>query len=346
VFLINVPIAAIAFVLGFRYVVESRDPQPGSFDLVGAALSIAALVSLVYGIVEAPEAGWTDDATIGALGMALGFGAGFVAWELRCAHPMLDLSFFRNPRFSIASLGVSLASFSLFGSIFALTQFMQFAHGYSALEAGAAMVPLAVGLVIGAGTAVQMVQRLGTTRVVAGGMLGLAGVLAVSVTWTPDMPYWPLGIWFFACAVVMGWIMGPCTESVMGAVPAERAGVASAMNDVTRQVAGALGTAVIGSLIASLYGSRVEDSLGGLNGHAAQVAKDSIGGANDVAATLPRGQGDALVTSAGDAFTEALGIGFVAAACVAVVGAVLVLLRLPADHLAERGPLVVAAEPA
>ena len=177
----------------------------------------------------------------------------FVRWELRTAEPMLNLEFFRNPRFSIASGGISLAFFSLFGAIFALTQFLQDAKGYSALEAGAAMTPLALGLVMGAGSGIKLNEKLGTAKTVSAGLIGLAVLLASSLFWSVDMPYWPLGLWFFAVALSMGWVMGPATDSVMGAVPEEKSGVASAMNDVTRQVAGALGTAVIGSLIASLY---------------------------------------------------------------------------------------------
>ena len=170
---------------------------------------------------------------------------------------MLNLSFFRNPRFSMASAGISIAFFSLFGAIFALTQFLQDAYGYSALEAGAAMTPIAAGLVLGAVSSIKLAARFGTGRIVAFGLFNIGGLLAFSLTWTADMPYWPLGVWFFGLATCMGMVTGPATDSVMGAVPEEKSGVASAMNDVTRQVAGALGTAVIGSLITSLYG--VED---------------------------------------------------------------------------------------
>ena len=179
--------------------------------------------------------------------------AAFVRWELHTPEPMLNLSFFRNPRFSVGSAAISIAFFSLFGSIFALTQYLQDAKGYSALQAGAAMVPLAFGLVIGAGSSIKLVARLGTTRVVTAGLAGIGGLLATTLAWTPEMSYWPLGLWFFGAAVSIGWIMGPATDSVMGAVPEEKAGVASAMNDVARQVAGALGVAVIGSLVGSLY---------------------------------------------------------------------------------------------
>src|SRR3954464_9882964 len=227
VFIINVPVAAIAMLLGLRLVPESRDPKPGAFDLAGAGLSVAALVSLVYGIVEAPNSGWTNPTIIGCFAASAALGLAFVRRELRVPDPMLNLSFLRNPRFSVAAMAISLASFSLFGAIFAMTQFLQDAHGYSALEAGAAMVPLALGLVIGATSSVKLVARFGTTKVVAFGLFSLGGTLAMSLTWTADMPYWPLGLWFFFGALNMGWVMGPATESVMGSVPPEKSGVAS-----------------------------------------------------------------------------------------------------------------------
>ena len=331
VFLLNVPVAVIAIAAGAILVPESRDPEPGAFDLVGALLSVAALGTLVYGVIEAPNHGWTSTLILGCFGAAAALGAAFVRWELRTPEPMLNLSFFRNPRFSIASGGISLAFFSLFGAIFALTQFLQDAKGYSALEAGAAMTPLAAGLVIGAMSGIKLNARFGTTRVVSFGLFNLGGLLGASTLWSADMPYWPLGLWFFGVAMSLGWITGPATDSVMGAVPEEKSGVASAMNDVTRQVAGALGTAVIGSLITSLYASRIGDSVAGLPESAQAAAKDSIGQANAVAEHLPDG-GASLAQSAADAFTEAMAIGFTVAGACAVLAAVAVKLWLPARH--------------
>ena len=146
------------------------------------------------------------------------------------------------------------------------------------------------------------------------------------------MAYIGIGLWFFGTALALGWIMGPATDSVMGSVPEEKAGVGSAMNDVTRQVAGALGTAVIGSLITSLYASRVADSVAGLPDAARTAAEDSVGQANAVAATLPADQGAQLSQAAADAFTSAVGIGFTVAAAFALVAAFAARRWLPARH--------------
>ena len=168
-------------------------------------------------------------------------------------------------------------------------------------------------------------------------------MLATTLLWTSDMPYWPIGLWFFGVALSMGCIMGPATHSVMGAVPKEKAGVASAMNDVTRQVGGALGTAVIGSLVASFYGSRVADAASGLPSGTQDAVKDSLGGADAVAAQLPADQGSSLAHSAASAFTDALGLGLCAASVAAFVAAVVVIRRLPA-RAAEETPSSAAME--
>jgi EmrB/QacA subfamily drug resistance transporter len=343
VFLLNVPVAAVALTLGFVLVPESRDPKPGAFDFVGVGLSVVTLVALVYGIIEAPEAGWTSALVLGCFGASLAFGVAFVAWELRVKDPMLNLSFFRERRFSVGALAISLSSFALFGAIFALTQFLQDAHGYSALEAGAAMAPIAVGLMAGAGSSIKLQERIGTARVVSAGLAGIGVLLVSSLMWTYDMVYWPLGIWFFLLALFMGWIMGPATGAVMSAVPEEKSGVASAMNDVTRQVAGALGTAVIGSLISSLYASRVEEGVAALPEAARVASEDSIGKAQAVASELPVAEGARLADAASTAFTDALGIGFSVAAAFAIAAAVLVWRRLPDGRTPARQPV---AQPA
>ena len=163
VFWLNVPIVGVALVAGLRLVPESRDPRPGRVRPAGAVLSIATLVTLVYGIIEASPRGWTDPLVLGCFGAASLLAVAFVAWERRVASPMLPLGFFRDPRFTVASVGVALVFFAMMGSVFAFTQYLQFAHGFSALEAGAAMLPLALGLVIGSGASNRLATRFGRT---------------------------------------------------------------------------------------------------------------------------------------------------------------------------------------
>ena len=337
VFWLNVPIVLVALVAGYVWVPESRDPRPGAFDLPGATLSVATLVTLVYGIIEASPRGWTDPLVLGCFGAAALLAVAFVLWERSVADPMLPLGFFRDPRFTVASAGVGLVFFAMMGSVFAFTQYLQFAHGFSALEAGAAMLPLALGLVLGSGASNRLATRLGRRRVIAGGLFGVAAVLGTSLAWTPDMAPVLLGLVTFGLALSMGAAMAPATDSVMSAVPEAKAGVGSAMSDVTRQVGGALGVAVIGSIIATAYG---RDMSG-----APAAAGESVGAAHAMAERLGGSAGGELADTAGRAFTDALGIGLTAAAAIAVAGAALILRRLPDGPAAAVAGETTAATP-
>lgn len=343
IFLVNVPFAAVALLLGIRYIPESRDPHPGAFDLVGAALSTAGFSVLVYAIIEAPEQGWLSGVALGSIGASVLLLTLFFWWERRSAEPMLDLGFFRNARFSVSTAAVSVAFFALLGAIFALTQYLQFAHGYSAIEAGAVMSPMALGLMLGAGSSSKAVERLGTAKVVAAGLSGLALVLALPTLWGPGTGAFALVAWFFGLTLAMGWVMAPATDAVVGAVPAAKTGVASATNTVARMVSGALGVAVIGSLVTSLYASDVEGSLDGLPAQAQAGAEGSVGAASAIAEQLPPEAGSGLLATTGEAFTDAMGTGLLVAAAIAAVAAVLVARYLPAREAIAIG--VDAAEP-
>ncbi len=325
VFWLNVPIAVIAFVAGMVLVPETRDPKPGRLDPLGSLLSVGALVALVYPIIEAPNKGWTSPIILGSFAAAAVLGAVFAWWEIRNPEPMLQLSFFRNPGFSIASLGIALAYFGLMGAIFAFTQYLQFARGFSALEAGAIMLPLVIGLVAGGGNSHVLVTKLGTRRVIAAGLIGLAVVLATALLWTPSTPVWVLCVTLTGMAFFMSNVMAPGTESVMGSIPESKAGVGSAMNDVNRQVGGALGVAIIGSIMNSVYGGRMTQTVANLPAPARHAARDSIGSAHAVAAHLPALAAKHLDAAAASAFTHALGIGFLSAAIAATLAAPLVL---------------------
>jgi EmrB/QacA subfamily drug resistance transporter len=337
VFLVNVPVALVAVLLGLRFVPESRDPKPGSFDVAGAVLSTAGFTVLVYAVIEAPAQGWGSGLILGLLAGAGALLAAFVWWERRAAQPMLDLGFFRNARFSVGTVAVSVAFFSLLGGIFALTQYLQFAHGYSAIQAGAIMSPLALGLILGAGSSSRAVQRIGIAPVVAAGLTGLATVLATTLLWDANTSLHALLPWVFFLALSMGWVMAPATEAVVSAVPAAKSGIASATNTVARMVSGALGVAVVGSLVNSLYANDVEPALSGLPAPAREAAGESIGAASAVAAELPPEAGSTLLASAGDAFVDAMATGLVVAAALSAAAAVIVA-RVLSRRSVERAP--------
>ena len=327
VFMVNVPFVIAALLLGIRYVPESRDPRPGSFDIPGAALSTVGFTVFVYAIIEAPEKGWLSGVVLGSFAAGVVLLGSFFWWERHTADPMLDLGFFRSTRFSVGTAAVSVAFFALLGAIFALTQYLQFAHGYSAVEAGVIMSPITVGLVIGAGSSTKAVQRLGVARVVAVGLLGLAIMLALTALWGPNTQVGWLIVWFFGIALTTAWIMAPATDAVVGAVPPAKSGIASATNTVARMVSGALGVAIVGSTISTLYSNKVDGSLA-LAPHPASAAEDSIGAATAIASHLPPDAASALLAATSNAFTDAMGIGLLVASGLAAVAAVFVAITL------------------
>ncbi len=337
VFLINVPVAVVAMLLGIRLVPEGRDPEPGAFDLPGALLSAAALISFVWAVIEAPSRGWDDPLVWVFLGVAVLLAAGFVVWERRVASPMLDLSFFRNPRFSVGSLAISTIFFSLMAAIFSLTQYLQFAHGFSALQAGATMIPLAFGTMLGATNSNRLVRRWGTKRVAAGGMVLLAAILSVTMFWTPGLSPVVIVAWWFFLGAAMGSVMAPSTEAVMGSVPPAKAGVASAMNDVTRQVGGAVGVAVIGSLVSTVFSDRMASVAAMMPASVRDHASASIGAVNMMTSQLPAAAKAQVATTAAEAFTDALGYGLLATAVLCLIGAAVVVWRLPARPVPADG---------
>jgi EmrB/QacA subfamily drug resistance transporter len=332
VFMVNVPFAIAALLLGFRYVPESRDPHPGSFDLAGAALSTAGFSLLVYAIIEAPGTGWTSGRIVALLLTSIVLLGSFLWWERHTQEPMLDLDFFRSPGFSVGTAAVSVAFFGLLGGIFALTQYLQFVHGYSAIEAGAIMSPLALGLMMGAGSSSKAAERLGVNKVVAAGLIGFALMLALTSRWEPQTGPITLALWFFGAALAMGWIMAPATSAVVGAVPSAKSGIASATNTVARMVSGALGVAVLGSLVSSLYSNDMDGAAMGLPPNAQAAAEDSIGAASAISTQLPGDAAATLLDTAGDAFTNAMGIGLLVAGALAAATAVVVLRFLPSHE--------------
>jgi DHA2 family multidrug resistance protein-like MFS transporter len=239
------------------------------------------------------------------------------------------VTLFKRPAFSLGSLAISSAFFALFGMIFLMTQYLQLAQGRSPIETGLIMLPLAFGLVIGSGLSHKINVKLGTPTQLFGAMILVALVIGSVALWQPDTPVWVVALFFFVLPLGMGNVMAPGTQAVMSAVPQAKAGVGSAMNDLNRQVAGALGVAVIGSVSSSVYSSKVESATADLSPQAANAATDSIGGAIGVAGHLPAGAGDALTAAAGAAFTDALGLALLVGSGVALVGAVLVKRYLP-----------------
>ncbi len=305
-------------------------------DPVGAVLSIVGLTALLYAIIEAPTEGWGEPIILGTLFAGLALLVGFALWERHCDHPMLDVSFFANPRFSAASASITLVFFAMFGSIFLLTQYFQFVLGYTPLETGIRMLPFAASMMVVAPLSSRVVDRLGSKVTVATGLgMVTAGLLSMTMLQV-DSPY-PHVVWrLMLMAAGMGLTMAPATDSVMGSLPLAKAGVGSAVNDTTRQVGGALGVAIIGSVLASTYGSKVADVLrsAGAPEAAIERASSSLGGAIQVAERAGEG-GAALLATANEAFVEALHRGVAVAAFATFLGVVVAVAFLPARPRAD-----------
>lgn len=329
IFWINVPVVLLALALGAWLLPTSRDPNSPRIDVPGALLSMAGVSVLVWGLIEAPDQGWTSVRTLGAFAASAALLSAFAAWESRTRQPMLDLRFFRNPRFTGANLAITLVFFAMFGSMFGMTQYLQFILGYSPLDAGVRMLPMALGMMIAAPASARIVERVGTKAVVAAGLTVVAAaLLALSRVESGTGYGWFVGC-MFVMALGMGLTMAPATESVMGSIPRSKAGVGSAMNDTTRQVGGALGVAVLGSIVSSAYRSEMERAVFTLPETAANAARDSLGAALQVAAQAGPAGGP-VAEAAREAFLSAMALGLRAGAAVALVGAAVALLYLPA----------------
>jgi len=338
IFLVNLPVVTIGFVAGRFLVPTSKDPAAPRLDPFGAALSIAGLTALVYAIIEAPVHGWTSPSVLGAFAIAALLLASFGAWERHTDHPMLDLGFFSNPRFSAASAAITLAFFAMFGSLFFLTQYLQFVLGYTPLQAGVRLLPMAMTMMIAAPTAPRIVERLGTRRVVAGGLLVVAGAFVLLSRSSVGSGYGFIVIGMMMLAMGMGNTMAPSTESIMGSLPLGKAGVGSAVNDTTRQVGGALGVAVLGSLLSTTYGRHVDRLVQGqhLPPVAVRAVHDGVGRALAASRVIAGPSGRSLALGARIAFVQAMDHSLLAAAGVALLGSIIVMRFLPAraqDHV-------------
>ena len=330
VFLINIPVVIITLGLGSLLLVESRDRNAGRIDVVGAVLSVVALSALVFSIIEGPVKGWTSVETLGAFSFGLIALTAFVLWELRVDEPMLDLRLFRDRRFSVPAGAITLVFFSLFGTVFFLAIYLQAVLGYSALEAGVRMLPIAVGLVLGSPLAMAMAKRTGEKWPTVLGLGFLAAAFMVIASTTTETDYWPqIPIQMLLMSFGIAFAMGPATEAIMAAVPRAKAGLGAAVNDAVRQVGGAFGVAVLGSVLASTFSSRIADAVDGLSPEAAAAAGDNVQGAFAVAGTLPPEQAGQLVSAANEAFVDAMTSTTVLGLAAILVGMVAVAVLMP-----------------
>ncbi len=325
-FAINVVLAAVAIAGTLRFVPESSQPDAPRVDAPGALLATVGLVVLVFSIIEAPDAGWLSARTVGGTAAGLSALAGFAVFELRQRHPLLDPRLFANRKLAAGSLSILIQFFAFFGFTFVCLQYLQGVRGYSPLVAAFAVLPLSGAMMPTARAASAAVSRFGARTVcVTGLVLVAAGLLVISYVGT-DTPYWLLLAGLVPLGVGMGAATTPATAAITEALPQSKQGVGSALNDLSREVGGALGTAVLGSIVTAVYRSSLQ--LRGVPGPLAHQAQQSFAVA--VHAGGPVG------THARAAFVNGIHTGLIYAAAAAILAAIAVATLLSRDAKIRR----------
>ncbi len=336
IFIFMAPVAAAAAIGAALVLPASKDPAASAPDIPGLILSAATMALLVFTLIEAPAYGWTAARTLAGFAGSAALLAAFIFRERGAAHPMLDVRLFRNPRFSAASGAVTVSFFTLFGFIFLITQYFQFVRGYAPLSTGVRLLPVALSVGVGSVVGTQLAVRAGAKLIVGIGLVATAGFYGwVAVTTSATLSYWIIAMQMVVFGLGMGLTSAPATESIMGAITRSLAGVGSAVNDSTRLVGGTLGVAVIGSVYATAYGSRLTATMPAhVPAQVVATAHQSVGAAYTAAGAITAqghpALGAALQLASTNAFLHGLTIGALVAGGVAAAGAILVALFLPA----------------
>ncbi|RRR97668.1 MFS transporter [Glycomyces terrestris] len=350
VFLINVPIVLFGLVAITILAPESKGSQAKA-DLVGMALSMIGLVSLTYGIIEAGDAGsWTGVEVWGTIALGVVVLAAFVLWERRIPHASLDMKLFKSTRFSASSAIITLTFFGMMGLMFFMTFYLQILKAYSPLETGLLFLPFGASMLVFAPLSNTLVNRFGAKAVgIVAMLLVITNFAVTAFVYEADTSVWVVIALFFITGAGMANLMPPAMNTLMSSVPREKAGVGSALANTLRQVGGALGVAVLGTIMAQSYQGHIADTAPDLPA-AAQESYSATYGA------LETGVQSGLITpeaaaqisqAANDAFINALHTTAFAAIAVGVAGLVIIALFFPGRQRREdAGAEPEAAEPA
>ncbi|HEU0163668.1 MAG TPA: DHA2 family efflux MFS transporter permease subunit [Thermomicrobiales bacterium] len=321
IFWINVPFVLLALVAVTLLVQESRDPSAPALDYLGAVLSAAGIVTMVYGFVEAPDKGWVSFQGLGFIVIGLALIAAMIVWQTRTASPLIDLSLFRNTRFVGGIVAMILLTFVLYGLLFTLPSYLQAVRGNDAFGTGLRLLPMMVGLLIAGGGSKRLLTRVGAGTGVAAGTIIVAATMGALSFLTVDTSMWWIGIALAVFGLGLGMAMTSAMDAVLGALPREKAGSGSGVLNTMRQVSGALGVAVLGSILSSVYTGKLDDAtMASLPAPAAKAVKDSVVGASSVAESMGS-QGVSLQHMAGVAYTDAMSVLLIVCAIGGVVAA-------------------------
>lgn len=338
VFFINVPIVIVGVIGIWVLVPESRNPRPGQLDPVGLVLSVTALLLLVYGIEHGGDTQkWTSVSVLGPFLAGLALLALFVYQQWRSRHPSLDTSLFRIRSFSVSLAAVSMTFGAMFGSFLFLTFYMQLVRGYSPLKAGVCSLPVAIGQFLAAPRSSAMVARFGARRVISTGLV-LVGIVFIALAFaTPTTPLWALLVFFFVLGLGMGSVTAPATTRMTLAMPQAKAGAGSAVQNTVRQVAAALGVAIISSVVATVYRGDITSATAAANLPAPLrgAVSDSIGGAYEAVAAgtasgaLSPAAGQQIEAAATDSFIAAFHVGSYVSTALVLAALLVIVLFLP-----------------
>ncbi len=331
VFFIAVPIVALALVGVLAVVPNSADEEKHPLDYVGAVLSVVGLVGLVFGIIEGPESGWGHPLTIGAFAVAAASFAIYLWWERRVTYPLLDPNYFRIPRFGLGSLTITIAFLAMFGMFFLLTLYLQFVLGYSPLGAALRLLPFSVIMIAVAPRSPMLTARFGTGRVVAAGFLVQSIGFGLAAFLDTDTGYLFLLAAVAPMALGMALLMPPTTNAIVNSLPQDKAGVASAVNDTTREVGGAVGIALLGTLATEGYQSGMAGVTDQLPPELAEAAEDSVGAANQIGQQLDPAIGVPLIEAANRAYVDGISVAFGITAAVGLIMAAVIARYYPPD---------------
>lgn len=337
VFLMNVPIVLIALGAGLVLLPASRDPLEVPLDRVGAGLSIAALTALLFGVIQGPDWGWLDPQILGAIAASIVLFAVFIWWEGRAEHPMLDLGYFKDARFSLGAVSISASFLSLFGAYFLLTQYLQLVLDMSPLKAGLYSLPSGLTQLVVAPLSSGMVERRGFRKVMTAGLVLIAAGMALLAYLTRTSPTWFVLVGLGVMGVGIGLATPPATGAIISSLPLNKAGVGSAVNDTTRELGGAIGIAVLGSLLASKYRAAMTTFIS--HHPQASGAGDTIRHGLGPALGVAQRQGAAgapLAEAARSAFSSGILVAMWAGAALTFAGAIIMWWKMP-DALRPRG---------
>jgi len=343
VFFLNIPIGIVALIVAARIVKESKNPEGRHLDLPGQILAIVTLGSLTYALIEANDYGWTSPLILGLFATAVVAGALFLWTELRSTSPMLQLQFFRDRTFAAAATVAGFVSFGMFGIFFFLTLFLQNVQGYSAFQAGLRSLPMTGAIIVVAPLAGQIAGRVGSRLPMTVGLTIVGVGMLLMQRISPDMPYSALWWNLLMLGVGMGLVMAPMTAAVMSAVPRERAGMASATSNASREVGGVFGIALLGAIVTHWFSKDLASSLASLPLPAAvkaQIVALASHGGGTAAGSLPPGIDPARLHDVIDAaFVSGMHVAFWVSAGILLTGAVI------AGVFVHGGALVQATVP-